>query len=67
MLIIKMWGGLGNQMFIYAFGKALESYGYTICFDVEQYNQKKKNRERKAMELLHVILKLQILKQHCLC
>lgn len=54
MLIIKMWGGLGNQMFIYAFGKALESYGYTICFDVEQYNQKKQRKESDGITTRHL-------------
>lgn len=38
MLIIKLWGGLGNQMFLYALGKVLKNKGYEVCLDCEIYN-----------------------------
>lgn len=33
--LVVSWlvGGLGNQMYFYAFGKALESKGYSVVFD----------------------------------
>ncbi len=41
--IIKFIGGLGNQMFQYAFGKALEKEtGFKVLFDISSYKKAKK-------------------------
>ena len=38
MVIIKVAGGLGNQLFQYAFGKAIEEkYGYEVKYDLSYY------------------------------
>ena len=43
MRIIRIWGGLGNQMYQYAFGKGLEKYtGESILFDVSVLAEKYK-------------------------
>ena len=42
-IFVSMFGQLGNQMFIYAFGKMLEKkYGYTVIFETSYYNNKHK-------------------------
>jgi len=38
MNVIKMCGGIGNQLFQYAFGKALQNQGKLVCYDVSWYN-----------------------------
>ena len=40
MNVIKIYGGLGNQLFQYAFGKTLEAYGGTVAYDVSWYLNK---------------------------
>ena len=37
LVIIQLLGGLGNQMYLYAFGKALQSKGYSVVFDAGHY------------------------------
>lgn len=38
MVIVKIFGGLGNQLFQYAFGKAVEEkYGYQVKYDLSYY------------------------------
>lgn len=43
LVIVNLFGGLGNQMFLYTFGKALESKGYSVIFDGGQYKTISKN------------------------
>lgn len=40
MLIIKIQGGLGNQMFEYSVAKWLQNQGKTVTLDVSHYNSK---------------------------
>lgn len=37
MLIVKIIGGLGNQMFQYAYAKALQEKGYKVKLDISAY------------------------------
>lgn len=37
MIVIKIMGGLGNQLFQYAYGKALEKGGYSVFLDADTF------------------------------
>lgn len=37
MIIVKILGGLGNQMFQYAYAKALQQKGYDVKLDISEY------------------------------
>lgn len=37
MIIVRIVGGLGNQMFCYAYAKTLEQKGYTVKIDISTY------------------------------
>ena len=44
MIVVKIMGGLGNQMFQYAFGRAIAlHYGSELFFDLNLYNEYKKD------------------------
>ena len=38
-MLIRLVGGLGNQMFIYAFAKAMSLKGYPILLDATYFNE----------------------------
>ena len=43
--IIRIWGGLGNQLFQYSYGKFLEKkLEKEILFNIEWFNQSNKRR-----------------------
>jgi len=44
MNIIKICGGLGNQLFQYAFGKAQSIYGADVAYDISFYDVTKKQK-----------------------
>ena len=37
LVIVSIFGGLGNQMYHYAFGRALQNRGYNVVFDAHYY------------------------------
>ena len=41
MVIIKLMGGIGNQMFEYAFGAQLHALGYKVKYDISELEQYK--------------------------
>ena len=42
MIVVKLMGGLGNQMFQYAFAQELKHvYGEEVCFDIDSYQDDK--------------------------
>ena len=41
MIVIKIIGGLGNQMFQYAYAKALEHKGYEVKIDISAFENYK--------------------------
>ncbi|WP_150464417.1 alpha-1,2-fucosyltransferase [Francisella sp. XLW-1] len=41
MIIVKIVGGLGNQMFQYAYARALESRGYDVKIDISEFSKYK--------------------------
>ena len=51
MKIIKLQGGLGNQMFQYAFGKAVASLGQKIYYDISWYSKEHKETARRNFDL----------------
>ena len=38
-MIVKLQGGLGNQLFQYAFALRLAKLGYNVALDAIEYNQ----------------------------
>jgi hypothetical protein len=41
MIIVRILGGLGNQMFQYAYAKALEQNGYDVTIDISKFKKYK--------------------------
>jgi len=40
-IIVRICGGLGNQMFRYAYAKSLKSRGYDVKLDIKYYNKRR--------------------------
>lgn len=38
MIVVRQWAGLGNQMFIYAYYRALQEKGYDVKLDISYYD-----------------------------
>ena len=52
MIVIKLWGGVCNQLFQYAFGYALaKKHNDTLIFDTEFYNKQPGNCGKREMLL----------------
>lgn len=60
-----MRGGLGNQMFAYAFAKKLSTLGYEVCIDASDYGIKGKGHQQYIIledgRMHHSIRKLEII------
>ena len=41
MVIVRIVGGLGNQMFQYAYAKALQKRGYKVKIDISKFKKYK--------------------------
>lgn len=57
MNIIRFKGGLGNQMFQYAFGKAMELHGLEVAYDTSFYSR---NKHLRQFELTEVFKKINL-------
>lgn len=63
MRVVKISGGLGNQMFQYVFGKYLsKKYNEKIYYDVDWYKNLKKKKRLYNLELLKFDLDIEIIK-----
>ena len=51
MIIVKIAGGTGNQMFMYAYAKSLQKRGYKVLLDAETYFE----YDQKNVSNLHII------------
>lgn len=53
MIIVRIWEGLGNQMFQYAYARALSQVGYAVCLDLNKsyddfFNRDKRQKNREV-------------------
>lgn len=55
MIIVRMWEGLGNQMFQYAYARALSQSGYAVCLDLnrayDKFFAKNKKHQNRNIEI----------------
>ena len=52
MIIVKLWGGLGNQLFQFAFGYSLsQKYNQDLVFDKDFYSNQKGNMDIRKVRL----------------
>lgn len=59
MIIVKMWGGLGNQLFQYAFGIAMAKKSNTsVCFDMSFYDKQPRHVGRRHLDILKLNSKI---------
>lgn len=62
MIIVRMWEGLGNQMFQYAYARVLSLSGCSVCLDLskaydEFFVRNKKHRTRRVeIQRFHITL-----------
>lgn len=66
MRIIKLSGGLGNQMFQYVFGQYIsEKYKEKIYYDIDWYDNQKSSKKlvKRNLELLKFNIDIEILKK----
>lgn len=76
MIVVRIWEGLGNQLFQYAFGRKLQYLGHRVYFDVEQdhssdysYFYSKRQYELSALKVkvrqapVHILEKYDFIKQ----
>ena len=72
MIVIKLAGGLGNQMFNYAFAKFLQKHGYKVVVDISWFQSEgKKHSEGKKRKIALgggalEILNFKVFHSHCL-
>lgn len=53
MIIVKMWGGLGNQLFQYAFGIAMAKKNNTsVSFDASFYDKQPRHVGKRNLDIL---------------
>lgn len=52
MLIIRVMGGLGNQLFQYAFYELLLQKGKEVCLDISHYSEEEGKGDKRSLDLL---------------
>ncbi len=52
MLIIRVMGGLGNQLFQYAFYVLLQEMGKEVCLDISHYAKENDSKDKRPLDLL---------------
>ncbi len=67
MIVIKLMGGLGNQLFQYAFGKSIAiKNNDTLFLDLSYYEQHAKNDTKRSFELKHFDINYKIANEEIL-
>lgn len=57
MNVIKLMGGLGNQLFQYAFGRVQEANGIDVCFDLSWFSKESNSHRKYRLEHLGLRVK----------
>ena len=52
MLIIRVMGGLGNQLYQYALYELLKQQGKQVCLDISHYDIEESLRDKRTLDLL---------------
>ncbi len=52
MVVVKLVGGIGNQMFVAAYAKMLQMRGYNVCLDVETFFQYEQMGVAKSKKII---------------
>jgi hypothetical protein len=61
---MRLCGGLGNQLFQYAFGKAMQHTGTTVTYDVDWYERKKDIHRPYLLDKFHTEVSIDSLKKY---